>query len=231
MRVLFFILIVFVFSATAQTPFEKAMQTAKDGNFENALENYRQALSRPEDEKPGDVFRAKVHFNIGVCLYRLQRNAEAVEELTKAIEISGGAYQRAFYALGMAQSELKHWRKAETAFRAALKIKPNDGETWFDLAMIYLEEKYFDLAAEAFQNSIKFKSVAAADAHNNLGVIAALKNDWDSAEKEFRTALINSDGKSIEARRNLQFCKSFKQHSAKDLTAELIFSAVSKKGE
>jgi tetratricopeptide (TPR) repeat protein len=233
MRVLFFILVL-AFSAFAQTPFvsqtfESAGSAAREKRYEQAIEKYRATILHAETEHLDEMFRAKIHFNIGVCFYHLKRTSEAVEEFTEAIKLSKREHQRAFYALGMAQKDLKNWRKAKNAFRDSLRIKKDDGEAWFDLGLVYLEEKDYSSSAKAFESSIKYKSVNSADAHNNLGVIAALGNDWNFAEKEFKKALIN---KSVEAFGNLQFCKYYKRNlSVKDLLAKLEFSRTTKRGE
>jgi Flp pilus assembly protein TadD len=237
MRVLSLIfIIVFTISVSAQTPFiqktfDEATRAAQVGNYETAIENYRKAILLSESEKIGDNFLARIHFNIGVCLYHLKRNAEAVEEFTEAIKLSKRNHQKAFYALGMSQVELKNWRKAETAFREAVNLEKSDGEAWFDLAMVLLEEKDFEAARKAFQNAVKYKSVSSADAHNNLGVIYALADDFESAENEFKTALLESNGKSIEAGNNLRFCKLYKQNFNRNLLAKFEFSRRNETGD
>lgn len=229
MRVLFLIL-VFAFSIAAQTTFisqtfDNGNTAAREGNYEQAIKQYRATILRAEAERLNDALLAKIHFNIGVCLYHLQRTNEAVAEYTEATKLSRREYQKAFYALGMAQKDLRNWREAAAALRDAVQIDKTDGEAWFDLALIYLADKNFAAAEKAFANSIKYKSVNAPDAHNNLGVIAALSNDWKSAEKEFETALTKSNGKSIEAVGNLRLCKFYKRNfSGRDLLAKLEFS-------
>ncbi|CAN5581692.1 hypothetical protein BH20ACI4_BH20ACI4_01710 [soil metagenome] len=230
MRVLFFVFLVFTFSVAAQTPamkksFDEGIETARQGEFEKASEKFRRVLLTAETEKPADAFLARVHFNLGVCFYRLNMAENAVGEFTEAIKLSRREYQKAFYALGMAESNLKNFDKAENAFRSALKLNKTDGEAWFDLGLIYLQKRNFERAENAFENSIKYKSVAASDAHNNLGVIFALRHEFDLAEKHFETALNLSDGKSNTARNNLQFCKYYRQENQlKDLMAKLEFS-------
>ena len=229
MRVLFFILVVFAFSVAAQTPlakqsFEKATIKAQNAQYEAAIEDYRTAIFQAQFETANDDFRAVIHFNIGVCYYQLKNSDKAVEEFTEAIKLSRRNYQKAFYALGMAHGDLKNWRKAATSFHRAVALKPDDGEAWFDLAMVTLEEKDYAAAEKAFQKAIKYKSVSFADAHNNLGVISALKGDFAAAENDFENALIGSNGKSSEARNNLQFCKTYKQNYNRDLLAKLEFS-------
>lgn len=232
MRLFLFVFVVFLtlaISVSAQTPltnrsFENGMRAAQIGEFEAAIKNYRKAILFSETEKPGDDALAKIHFNIGVCLFNLKQTTEAAAEFTEAIKLSRRNYQKAFYALGMAESDLKNWRKAETAFREAIKLEKDDGEAWFDLGLVLIAEKDFDAAAKAFHNAVKYESIAVSDAHNNLGVIFALKNDFLIAESEFKTALIQSSGKSIEARNNLQFCKLYKQNFNQNLLAKLEFS-------
>jgi len=230
MRILSIIFLVsLAVSVSAQTPlikqsFDKGVRLAQAGQYEEAIGNYRQTILLAEAEKPGDELLARVHFNIGVCLFHLKQTAAAAEEFTEAIKLSRRNYQKAFYALGMAEAELKNWRVAETAFRKAVSLKKSDGEAWFDLALVYLQKEDLDAAEKAFRNAVKYKSVNSADARNNLGVIYALKGDFPFAEREFNAALIESAGKSVEARNNLQFCKSYKQNFSKDLLAKFQFS-------
>ncbi|HEX8251366.1 MAG TPA: tetratricopeptide repeat protein [Pyrinomonadaceae bacterium] len=223
---LFIIVFALVLTTAAQTvkqSFEEGTRAASNAEYEKALGNYRKALLYAESEKTGDEFLARIHFNVGVCLFHLKQNAEAVGEFNQAIALSKRSYQKAFYVLGMAQAKLKNWRKAESAFRAAVNLKKDDGEAWFDLGLVLLEKKDFRAAEKAFQNSIRYKTVAAADAHNNLGVIYALEGDFVSAEKEFETALLESKGASNVARSNLEFCKAYKQNFGGDLSAKLEF--------
>lgn len=232
MRLLFFVFIVVLtvtFSVSAQTPlteraFEKGMHAAQAKEFESAIEKYRQAILFSGAEKRNDDFLARIHFNIGVCLFNLKQTAEAAEEFTEAIKLSQRNYQKAFYALGMARSELRNWRAAETAFREAVRLKKDDGEAWFDLGLVLLEGEDYGAAQKAFQRAIEFESTGAPDAHNNLGVIFALRADFPAAETEFKAALIESNGKSVEARNNLQFCKLYKQTFNQNTLAKFEFS-------
>jgi len=225
---IFIAALTFAISVSAQTTltnraFENGTRAAQAKEYKKAIADYRRAVLFSETEERSDDFLAKIHFNIGVCLYNLKQTTEAAEEFTEAIKLSRRSYQKAFYALGMAQSELKNWRKAADAFREAVNLKKNDGEAWFDLGLVLLEEKDFESAEKAFRNAIKFKSIGAADAHNNLGVIFALRHEFDSAENEFKTALVVSNRKSILARNNLEFCRQLGRNSNRDLLAKLEF--------
>lgn len=230
MRVLFFIFLVFTFSAAAQTPalkksFDEGIETARNGEFENAVKKFQRVLLIAETEKTGDDFLAKIHFNLGACFYRLQETEKSIGEFAEAIKLSRREYGRAFYALGMAHSDLKNFREAEAAFRDALNLNKNDGESWFDLGYVYLQKKDFEKAETAFQNAVKFKSVSSFEAHNNLGVIFALRHEFDQAEKHFEAALKLSENRFETARKNLRFCKFYRQkNQPEDLIAKLEFS-------
>lgn len=221
--VIVFALVANVAAQTVKQSFEEGTRAANNAEYEKALESYRKAILYTESEKTGADFLARIHFNIGVCLFHLKQNAAAVGEFNRSIVLSKRGYQKAFYVLGMAQAKLKNWRKAENAFREAIALKKDDGEAWFDLGLVLLEKKDFRAAEKAFQNSIRYKTIAAADAHNNIGVIQAMKGDFRAAEKEFEAALLESKGESVIARNNLEFCKSYKQNFNGDLSAKLEF--------
>src|SRR5215211_1619475 len=105
-------------SLHAKRAFDEATKAANAGEFENALKGYRSALVL-NDEGP-DEFTEKLRYNLGVCLYRSGQLKAAVNELNKAIRLSGRNLERSFYALGMAESALENWPAAREAFLKAL---------------------------------------------------------------------------------------------------------------
>ena len=215
----------FAFSQTSSDKliFNEAAIDAGDGRYREALEKYRRLLPAAEmAEKPGPA--AKVHFNIGVCLYHLGQFENAAAEYQTAIS-SDRTYQKAFYALGRAQAALGKTNEAKAAFYEAVRLKKNDGEAWFDLGLILLtegEEKDLEAAHDAFENALKNNSISSIDAINNTGVIAALKGDLAAAEKKFKTAL--KMGASTEAKNNLEVCARYKQSLNGELIARLTLS-------
>jgi tetratricopeptide (TPR) repeat protein len=94
-------------SAATQQTFEKGIGLANEGKFETALVDFKKSLTLAGIEDADADYRAKIHFNIGVCLYRLKQSAKAVSEFEEAIKLAKGDYEKSFYALGMAQAELK----------------------------------------------------------------------------------------------------------------------------
>jgi Flp pilus assembly protein TadD len=205
--------LVFVVSASAQPrrvmlPLDQATKLARNGEFEKAVSRYREALDRSESVRLDSDHLAQLHYNVGVCEYHLNHPARAVAELQVAIKLKGGNYANAFYALGMAESARANWQSARLAFLESLRLNRSNGEAWFDLAFVDLAAGDFAGAEADFRNSIVYKSIDSAWSHNNVGVLLALRGDLSEAQKEFETALEASAGKLIEARNNLEYCRS-----------------------
>lgn len=233
----FLLLTIFLFGSilplTAQTEsisagdfFRRGTQSAKRGDYRTALEFYRRSLEITENSNQfSPKFQAKNHYNLGVCLFQMDEKAKAVMEFNRAVEFDKN-YTAAFYALGLAQSELENYAAAKMAFLRVLEITDGqNSEAWFDLGFVYLSEKDFDQAAASFAKAIRFGSRDAPLAHNNLGVIFALKHDFAAAEKEFKTAWKASREKLILAKNNLNFIRQYQQNKNQMLIAEIVFGA------
>lgn len=211
MRVLLFILVL-VFTVSAQDHFAEATRLASKGNYTQALQSFRSAQKVAKDADAA----ARVHYNIGVCLYQLDRSAEAVTELTAAIDLKGGQYQKAWYALGMAQARLEKTDEAKNALIKATELNKKDAEAWFDLGLLQIGDKDLAAARLSFENAVKFGSINAADAHNNLGVVHALEGNITAAIREFEIS------GSEEAIGNLKYCRENKGQVATLVGAGLV---------
>jgi Flp pilus assembly protein TadD len=217
MRVFLFILVL-VFTISAQDNFAEATRLASHGEYAKALENYK--LAHKDVKNPETA--AQIHYNVGVCLYQLDRASEAVAELNEAISLKGGKYQRAWYALGMAEAALDHTAEAKKAFTRAIELNKKDAEAWFDLGLILIVEKDLTAARAAFSKAVEFKSVSIADAHNNIGVIHAINGDLAAAIKEFEIS------GSAEAAGNLKYCREHSTDVAVNRVSMLEFANIQK---
>lgn len=218
----FLLILIFALCTAAQSPiasrlFDDATSLANAGDFEKALRSYKIALNFADTEDANR--RARIHFNIGVCHYRLKQHNEAVAELKKAKRLRPD-YAKAHYVLGMAETARGNWPDARKAFDSAIGLNGSDGEAWFELGFAYIAEQRYKDAEIAFRNSIRYRSVDSALSHNNIGVILAMRNEFAAAEKEFETALAESGG-LIEARKNLEYCRS---QNRTELIARMYFA-------
>ena len=234
MRIISFIFLIclsFSISVSAQTEasqtfFRQGTQAANASDYQKALEFYKKSLlfSEAENNAKTNSFLIQIHYNIGVCYYQLNELSTAVKEFITAIDLSDRHYQKAFYALGMAETELKNFANAKAAFLESIKLNEHNGEVWFDLAAVFVQEKDYKNLQKAFAKAIKYNSVSKSASYNNIGVIFALTNDFQSAENQFKLALLESNGKLIEAENNLQLCRLRLQWQDAKLLAKLVFS-------
>src|SRR5437763_1159893 len=103
MRTLSFIFVlIFAGGVSAQSnsvrqSFAEGTKLAKSGEFERALSSYLAASKAAKNERLGSDFLARLHYNIGVCEYRLDRPEPAVKELEQAVKLKKD-YSPAFYA-------------------------------------------------------------------------------------------------------------------------------------
>jgi len=184
------------------TSFEGGISMANRGNFVEALAQFQNAESSIETSRLSKKRLAQLHFNIGVCHFRLEKNADALSRFETAVQLFP-KYERAHYALGMAASRKFDWQKSERAFLNALKLNRSNAETWFDLAFVYLATGEMLRAKAAFETSLELNTVDAATAYNNIGVISASFGDRKNAERAFENSVRVSNGTYEIAAANL----------------------------
>ena len=109
MRILSFVfLFIFSVSISAQSTkvddrFTQGARQISAGKFEDALATYRSALATAEKHYAGKEYLARLHYNIGLCYFHLDRFEAAATEFKSAILLKAD-YGRAHEALGMVDS-------------------------------------------------------------------------------------------------------------------------------
>ncbi len=230
MRKVYVVLLVFIIYASAafaqsegaSEVFNRGTSAANDGQFQLAKMYYESALeSLKQAGLNSSAQAAKIEYNLGVCNFRLGESGEAVKHFKVAVRLRDGKYQKAFYALGMAEAELGNWKAAKESYLSAIHLKKDDAEAWFDLALIFCREKNYEQAAKGFRAAIQYGASDLAASHNNLGVILAFGGAIDSAEAEFQIAVSQAGEKFTEAGQNLQILRAFRQNRQPELLAKL----------
>lgn len=87
------------------------------GDYPQALDMLRQAVSASPDNVVARVALGRVYFAMG-------RNELAIQELTKAIELNKN-YQNGYYYLALVHLKGKDYVSAAEAFREAIRIAPD----------------------------------------------------------------------------------------------------------
>jgi tetratricopeptide (TPR) repeat protein/glycosyltransferase involved in cell wall biosynthesis len=165
------------------------------GQLPQAEEAYQRAISH----KP----QAPIYNNLGYCLQQQGKLDEAIASYQKALELQpdcvealvnwGNAlhiqdklspeqqlhYAELNYNLAIACEKLGDWKTAEAYFRQAIKLNPDKGEFYFNLAKIYQQQKNLQQAAVAYLSGLKLlnpryaEAVAAPDAAPTESVTVA----------------------------------------------------------
>jgi len=97
-----------------------------------------------------------------------------------------------YYNVGVAQANKKDFAAAETAYKKAVELKPENADAWTGLATLYNQQKKFDLAGEASANAAKYAGAGAgggnAEASFNQGVILFNSGKFAEAKTAFEAA-------------------------------------------
>ena len=109
MRLLSFVfLFIFAVSISAQSTkvddlFTQGTKQINAGRFDDALKTYKSALATAEKQYAGKDYLARLHYNIGVCYFHLDRFEAAANEFKSAVLLKTD-YSQAFTALRKAKS-------------------------------------------------------------------------------------------------------------------------------
>ncbi|HYP26376.1 MAG TPA: tetratricopeptide repeat protein [Blastocatellia bacterium] len=119
----------------------------ESGEFEKAIEAYRQAIRlRPDSQES--------YYHLGMAYSSLGRYKEAVEAYNNAIRIKPD-YAAAYYNLGHAHSNLNQYGRAIKVFKQALQHDPDNVEIYLALGDAYSDSGDEDKAVAAFEAAIR----------------------------------------------------------------------------
>jgi len=143
--------------ATASRPVPLSPQSAVDlvnranvlysrGEFAKALILYRKAEARGAD-------LGTVSFNIGNCLYRMDKLAEAAAAFRKTERLTDGKYLPALFNLAAVLFRLEQYGESIAAYRRALKQDPENTSAWLYLADAYSRTRDYVGALQALSKA------------------------------------------------------------------------------
>ncbi len=114
--------------------------------YAKALLLYRKAQARGADE-------GTVAFNIGNCLYRMNKLPEAAAAFKKTERLTGGKYLPAVSNLAAVLFRLEQYGESIAAYRRALQQEPDNGSAWLYLADAYGRTKDFVGSLQALEKA------------------------------------------------------------------------------
>jgi tetratricopeptide (TPR) repeat protein len=116
------------------------------GEFAKALILYRKAEARGAD-------LGTISFNIGNCLYRMNKLSEAAAAFKKTERLTNGEYLPALFNLAAVLFRLEQYGESIAAYRRALRSDPENGSAWLYLADAYGRTKDFVGALQALEKA------------------------------------------------------------------------------
>ena len=128
------ILAVLLFAPTAHAQstqalrhFENGLAHSRNGDHAKALTEFDATLSAIVRNGASDRFFAKTHYNLGVSLYQLRRLDASIAQFQKALRYEHNQYEKAHYALGLAQFEKGDISEARKALSNAVTLNNRNG--------------------------------------------------------------------------------------------------------
>ncbi len=116
------------------------------GEFAKALILYRKAEARGAD-------LGTISFNIGNCLYRMNRLSEAAAAFRKTERLTDGKYLPAIFNLAAVLFRLEQYGESIAAYRRALRGDPGNGSAWLYLADAYGRTRDYVGALQALEKA------------------------------------------------------------------------------
>jgi tetratricopeptide (TPR) repeat protein len=162
--------------------YNRALVKAKLDKLEDAIADYVKAIEFLTEARY--MYQAK--FNKGVCLRRLGRLDESIEDLKNAVQLQGDKAS-AHNNLGLSYFEKEDFEEAISEFSKAISIEPhpfhlnNRGLAYYHLGL-------YDEAKTDYDEAIK-KNPDDSLVFFNRGNVFLNKLQFDEAHKDFDTAI------------------------------------------
>lgn len=83
---------------------------------------------------------ARAKRSLGSYYYNNQNFEKSIEHYTTALELSP-LYPHSWFILGVSAMKIERWDTALTAFTHIVQQEPDDGETWCNIASIYMQQR------------------------------------------------------------------------------------------
>lgn len=132
---------------------------------------------------------APAHLNLGAYLYQHGRQAEAISQYKLAADLASDPRLRAFADanLGTAYYDLKDDEKAQASFAQAVRLDPNQVNSWLGLAL--LARKHDQLDPEIYALSHFLALQPSGPGYLQLGKLLAQANRRSEALAAYQQAL------------------------------------------
>lgn len=133
--------------------------------------------------------RAKIHTELGAQYYAAGQIGVALDEFNTA-QSAEPRYIPSLYMLGLAYMELKEDGKAETYFKRAIDLDPDNSEARNNYGWFLCQRGQIDESIKQFMQALKNPLYETPDKpYVNAGICSLKRNDDKNAEDYFLKAL------------------------------------------
>ena len=174
--------------ADAQAHFEAGVLLA-------SLRGYKPAAHQFELALPGYPDQYLAGFNLVLARVRSEEYSSAIAEGEKLI-VAGHQKAELYNLLAEAYEKSGDTKRAYDSLRSATKIEPSDEANYIDLISLCIDHKNYDLASEIAGVGLA-RLPASERIHVQLGVVFAMKEQFEEAQKEFEVAERLAPGRSL----------------------------------
>ena len=177
--------------------FEKGTKLLQKGNARDSVPYFERALAKD----PGSY---RAYQNLGLAEYQLGDKDKAEESLQRAIELTGGGYAPAQFALAMILFEKGRFRQAEGLIQQGLIVQPGSSTGKYFLAEVeFALNRLPD--AEVNARAALQRDPKQADAHILLAEIHERSHNPYAVQKDIAAYLKLAPGGAREEEANLLF--------------------------
>ena len=162
--------------------------------YETAIKNYVTTEDDSEREKiaadlkkNSDEFTANEHFERGWKLQDEDKNLEAIEEYSKAIELNPD-YELAYNNRGLAYYNLNEYETAIRDYNRAIKVEPDFAFAYYNRGSAYHKLGRYDEAMQDYNKSLELDPTDA-DVYNNRGMLFYDLEQYNDAMDDFKISI------------------------------------------
>ncbi len=191
----------------------------------------KRALTQFQSLQSDETYRARAYQGMGLSLMALGDLSAAQSQLDRAVAVDPNLW-RSWMALGRVHDGNKDWPEAEAAYAKALVVQPDSPIVVNNIGMSLMLQHRYPEAVQTFERALAADptmemtranlrialawqgqydealvgtpNAGRADALNNVGYVAMLRGDHESAQKYFSQALEISPTYHERAARNLE---------------------------
>ncbi len=160
-----------------------------------SLKSYRQAAHQFELALPGYPDQYVAGFNLVLARVKSQEYRSAIAEGEKLLA-AGHQKAELYNLLAEAYEKAGDTKQAYDSLRLATKVEPSEEANYIDLISLCIDHKNYDLASEI--GAVGLARLPSSERiHVQLGVVFAMKERFEEAQKEFEIAERLAPGRSL----------------------------------